>query len=208
MQIRIPAAIAGALTALLLVGCASAAPTPATPTPDADPATFDVAAAKQHCVDTGGTVQVRQPMFGTNNREETWQKIGAPIELCRYQAVDDEAQSRIYADLATIGSDAPTLAALAYLAKPETPSDTTSNPAAVMCVAIGGAVDYGMTGDGGGLVSTDDPTDLVVNPCVFADGSFIDEWGIAYYGGGVIRGKDLTEVFLFDQTNLPAVVFQ
>lgn len=201
-------------TAALLAGCASPAPAPtspatASPTGTAAPtaAPFDVAAAKAYCVETGGEVQTRQPTFGTNNAESTWVAIGEPVDVCRYQTLGGGDDSRIYADLATIWSESPTLAALAYLAKPQIPADATGNPAAALCHAIGGAVDYGTSLAGGGLVETDDPIDVVVAACVFADGSFIDEWGIAYFGGDVVRGKDLTGVFRFDQSMLPDVRF-
>jgi hypothetical protein len=44
-----------------------------------------------------------------------------------------------------------------------------------------------------------------LNRCTFADGSFIDEWGITRYAARAVRGKDLATVFRFDQTKLPAV---
>ena len=81
----------------------------------------------------------------------------------------------------------------------------TGNPASQLCVQLGGAVSYGPGPSGGGLVNTDDPDDVVFAPCYFADGSFIDEWGIAYYAGDVVRGIDLTTVFAFDPSNLPPV---
>lgn len=58
-----------------------------------------------------------------------------------------------------------------------------------------------------GLVDPQDPDDDVVGACVFADGSFIDEWGIAYHAFGDVRGKDLAEVFRFDQDDLPDIAF-
>ncbi len=45
----------------------------------------------------------------------------------------------------------------------------------------------------------------VVAACTFADGSFIDEWAIAYYSGDTVRGIDLATVFRFDPESVPAV---
>ncbi len=68
MHTRFPALLIGTLAALLLTGCANAAPdtTPSSLSPTssadpADPAAFDTAAAKKHwhwhCTDTGDTVR-------------------------------------------------------------------------------------------------------------------------------------------------------
>ena len=46
-------------------------------------------------------------------------------------------------------------------------------------------------------MSTDDPVDVVVALCVFADLSFIDEWGLAYHSNGDIRGADLATVMKY-----------
>jgi hypothetical protein len=72
-------------------------------------------------------------------------------------------------------------------------------------VELGGASSFGPGANGGGLVDTSDPDIEVFAPCTFADGSFIEEWGIAYHANGTIRGKDLTEVFRFDIDNAPHV---
>ena len=42
--------------------------------------------------------------------------------------------------------------------------------------------------------------------CVFPDGSMIDEWGITYYAGGVVRGADLALLFDYQPDGkLPAI---
>ena len=41
--------------------------------------------------------------------------------------------------------------------------------------------------------------------CVFPDGSAIDEWGIAYYASGVIRGVDLAPLFRSDVEDYPPI---
>jgi hypothetical protein len=48
----------------------------------------------------------------------------------------------------------------------------------------------------------------VVNLCVFPDGSAIDAWGITYYSDGTVRGIDLTEVFRFDQDEVPDIFLE
>ena len=48
----------------------------------------------------------------------------------------------------------------------------------------------------------DDPTAAsVMQMCVFPDLSSIDAWGLTYHNTGVIRGKDLTDLFRFDLNN-------
>ncbi|MEO6827087.1 MAG: hypothetical protein ABI255_12490 [Microbacteriaceae bacterium] len=203
--------LTGVCLALILVttacasgGTAPAASQSATPVTSASatPGSFDLAAADAYCTDKGGTVQSRQPSYGTNGDPASWVKLGAPVNLCRFQAKDD-TKSRIFVDLVSLYSQQPTLAALAYLSKtPLEQSKGGANPAAVLCAKLGGASDYG-TGSNGGLVDTTDHEDTTIAPCVFADQSFIDEWGIAYFSSSTIRGKDLSTVFRFDQTALP-----
>lgn len=188
----------------------SVSPPPLTPSspsspsaPSGSPATGEAAA---HCRQSGGTVQSRQPTFGTNNDESTWVELGNPIDVCRFQLGEGQSSTRIYADLTTLSSSKPTLAALAYLAKKPLPSQSAAaNPASIDCSALQGAGEYGTSLNGGGLVAKSDPIDLVVNVCTFADGSFIDAWGIAYYAAGIVRGKDLKTVFRFKTDDLPPV---
>ena len=225
---RLVTIVGAAVGALLLTGLAACStpsggsgasptgpvsPPPLTPSSSASasssssPSGSPVAgAAAAHCRDTGGTVQLRQPTFNTNNDESTWIELGEPVEVCRYQMGEGQASTRIYADLATIYADKPTLAALAYLAKKPLPSQTNgANPASVGCTALQGASQFGTSLNGGGLVAEGDPDDVVVTPCTFADGSFVEEWGIAYYSAGDIRGKDLKTVFRFNTDELPPV---
>ncbi len=156
----------------------------------------DVAAAA-YCVDQGGQVQTRTADLGTNG-EQGWLALGGTTDMCRFQANDDGG-SRIYVDLNTLYSAQPTLAGLAYLAKePMAPSAGGANPATGYCSDLGGSSAFGSGGaSGGGWVSTDDPVDVVVALCVFADLSFIDEWGLAYHSNGDIRGADLATVMKY-----------
>lgn len=185
---------------LLLGGCAAAGGDPA-PSATAD---ADFAAAEQYCVDSGGTIESRQPTFGTNNAESTWVELGEPIDVCRF--VDDSGDYRtsIFVDPVTLHSENPTLAALAYLRKAPVPNVAPANPASQLCIDLGGAVTYGQGPDGGGFVLKGDDLDVVAM-CVFADGSFIDEWGIGYYSSDTVRGADLAPLFRFDAEKAPAI---
>lgn len=200
------AALLAAALATTLAACADTGPGP-TPAPRPASSSAAADAGSAACAEHGGTVQSRQPTFGTNNDPSSWVPLGDAVDVCRFQTLGDSDDSRIYVDLVTISSTRPTLAALAYLARTPLPEDATGNPANALCTSLGGAVDYGQGADGGGLVNEDDPDDVVFAPCVFADGSFIEEWGIAYYSNGTVRGIDLAKVFAFDQSKLPAITF-
>lgn len=182
-------------------------PPPLTPSASASPSTPTTGAAAAYCRQSGGTVQLRQPTFNTNNDETSWVDLGEPIETCRFQSGTGQASTRIYTDLVTLYSSRPTLAALAYLAKKPLPSaaNPNANPASLGCAALGGTDQFGSSTNGGGLVTKTDPNDPVFSPCMFADGSFIEEWGIAYYAQNDIRGKDLKTVFRFNTNELPPV---
>jgi putative hemolysin len=189
--------MAATLLAVALAACSASAAPDASPTPSG-PGT---AACEKH----GGTVEARQPTYGTNNDRSSWVELGDPVEVCRFQTLHDADHSRMYVDLVTISSPHPTLAALAYLAEPPVPKNAVGNPATALCISIGGAISYGGGANGGGLVDTKDPDDPVISTCVFADGSFIEEWGLAYHSDGTIRGIDLTKVFAFDQSDVPHI---
>ena len=107
-------------------------------------------ATRAYCVEKGGTVQERQPMYGTNNARESWVPLGEPVEVCQFRTTDPSA-SQINLDLVTLYSTHPTLAALAYLAKAPVPSDGSVNPAYLLCVSLGGGSAYGTGAAGGGL---------------------------------------------------------
>lgn len=197
------ALLTGALaTAIALSGCAAGAP--ASPSPTADRHADARRAANEHCVASGGEIQLRQPTYGTNNAPQTWVPLGDPVEVCRFRTGEGSTATAIYVDPVTLNSSRPTLAALAYLAKATVPLVAPANPASQHCIDLGGARNYGSGPAGGGLVLKDDPID-VVDVCTFADGSFIDEWGIAYYSSGAIRGADLAPKFRFDAASAPSI---
>ena len=164
---------------------------------DAGPSDVNAAAAG-YCVAQGGQVQRRTADWGTNGDQQSWLALGGATDMCRFQA-NDEGGSRIYVDLTTLYSTQPTLAGLAYLAKePMAPSSGGANPATGYCSDLGGSSAFGPGGaSGGGWVATDDPVDPVVALCLFADLSFIDEWGLAYHSNGDIRGADLAKLMKY-----------
>lgn len=165
------------------------------------------AALEQYCQQSGGQVQTRTAAWNTNGDQSQWLALAGSATMCRFQA-DDEAMSRIYVDLQTLGSTAPTLAGLAYLSKVPMPSGTGgANPATLYCTKeLDASSSFGGGASGGGWVAPGDPDDVVVSLCVFPDGSFIDEWGLAYHSAGDVRGKDLTTVMKYQPSgSLPPV---
>lgn len=200
-----------ALAAGLLAGCGSdgtaGSPTTSTPptVPSSAPASTPITAtnptdATAYCTDHGGTVETRQAYADTNGDRSVWVALAGRLMLCRFVAEDE---SRIYVDVDSLVAEQPSLAAAAYLAKLPVADGGGANPAAVNCSKLGGTSSFGgNSASGGGWVDLDDPTFTVVNLCVFADGSAIDEWGIAYYSEGAIRGADLAPLFRFDATTV------
>ena len=185
-------------TACLSILLASAPPAAAS-------VTWDVDAAQDYCVSVGGQVQERQATWNTNSDPSQWLDLGRTMEFCRFKA-DDEAGSRIYVDLLTLWSESPSLAAAAYLAKvPMSADPPAGNPASFYCADLGGSSQWGTGAAGGGWTNLDDPDDQVVAMCVFPDGSTIDEWGLAYHSGDVVRGADLTPLFRADTSRFPPI---
>jgi putative hemolysin len=138
-------------------------------------------------------VVARQATWDTNADQSQWLDLGRTMETCRFEAADG---SRIHVDLQARYSEQPSLAAAAYLAATAMAQELPpGNPATAYCTDIGGSSAFGDNASGGGWVWLDDPVDVVVAMCVFADGSAIDEWGLAYHSGGVIRGADLAPLF-------------
>ncbi|WP_062209216.1 hypothetical protein [Demequina oxidasica] len=194
------AGTAALVVATSVAACSAEGDTNPSPTADSSAGTdssSNASAAEGYCTDQGGEVQERQPTFGTNNDQSSWVELGDATSVCRFQTLGDD-DSRIYVDLTTLYSEQPTLAALAYLAKTQPEGKPSGNPAAALCAQIGGASSFGDDASGGGMVNTDDPIDTVFVPCTFADQSFIEEWGIAYYADDSVRGIDLADVFRFD----------
>lgn len=163
---------------------------------------------EQYCEQSGGQVQGRTPYWNTNSDQSQWLALAGSATMCRFQA-DDEAKSRIYVDLTTLSSTEPTLAGLAYLSKVPMPSGAGGgNPATLYCSKeLNASSSFGGGAAGGGWVELTDPDDVVVSLCVFPDGSFIDEWGLAYHSAGDVRGKDLTTVMKYQPSGALPPVF-
>jgi hypothetical protein len=161
--------------------------------------------AAEYCTDHGGTVETRYPYWGTNLDQSQWVQLAGSIDLCMFADPDND-NVRIYVDTTTLAARRPSLAAAAYLAKvPLENVPPGVNPAAVDCDQIvQGSSSWGTSVSGGGWVNLDDPDFTVLDLCMFADGSAIDEWGITYYSGDIVRGADLAPLFRFD----PQVVHQ
>lgn len=146
----------------------------------------------RHCTQTGGQVQALRAWANTNSAPEHWVPYGGGAYGCTYTADDG---SRITLFNATLNSRAPTMATLAYYAKVPWDGIGFGNPAWLYCRQLGGAIQVGTTGSGGGWAAKrgDDPIAL----CVFADRSAIDDWGLLYHSNDIVRGKDLATVLRF-----------
>jgi hypothetical protein len=155
--------------------------------------------AAAYCTDNGGTVETRYPYWGTNLDQSQWVQLAGSIDLCMF-ADPADSKVRIYVDTTTLAARRPSMAAATYLAKvPLTNVPPGVNPAAIDCdQLVHGTSSWGTSMSGGGWVNLDDPEFTVVELCMFADRSAIDEWGITYYAGGIVRGADLAPMFRFD----------
>lgn len=206
MIARSAACAAALLLAVTLAGCVpEPAPTPsptptatATPTPTPSPTTTsDATPEVQYCTEHGGTVVELTPSPTDATEHTDWTPIANPVAACRFQQGSGESASQLDVDLVTLYAEEPTMAAYAYLSKKPLPSGGDgANPASMLCMNLDGE-ELTLTPAGGSA-------DAAVTACRFGDGSFIDEWAIAYYSGGVVRGADLAELFRFDPTQVPS----
>ncbi|MEU9115566.1 hypothetical protein AB0D04_28230 [Streptomyces sp. NPDC048483] len=160
----------------------------------AGPAAHSRSAAASWCEKQGGVAQTRVPYFtGTGNKITP---LGGEREMCLFTAEDG---SRIMIATDTLAADRPTLAALAYVRRPDGPS-SPGNPSIAYCQGINGTAMFGnkpTDGGGWGVRNETDPS-KAISACMFGDGSVIDAWGLKYHQGGVIRGADLTKKFRAD----------
>jgi putative hemolysin len=208
--VRVSAALVAGLVLVASCGGSGGKTTNSTTTTAAGataPATTTAATeadASAYCTSKGGTVQTRDAMWGTNGAQAQWESLGRSTAMCRFQTLHDNANSRIYVDLTTLFTQSPTLASVAYLSKVPPKPTVAGNPATIYCAALGGSSQFGTGAAGGGWVNKDDPDDTVVALCVFPDGSFIDEWGLTYYAGGVVRGIDLSKAFRYQPAQVPS----
>jgi putative hemolysin len=158
-----------------------------------DPAVPSAAAA--YCVAKGGVVEVRTPYWNTNDdNPDNWLRLAGSRNFCEFTATDG---SRIHVLLATLYTQQPSLAALAYYFRPKLQPGCHGNPASCYCTQLGGSDSFGgITINGGGWVLRG-AIDEVLEACIFPDMSSIDSWGLTYHSAGIVRGKALGSVLRF-----------
>jgi putative hemolysin len=149
------------------------------------------------CVAAGGQARERFPALGQPGGEIT--PLAAPALFCAFTggAGADPSDSTIEVAADTLFANRPSLAAIAYFAKPPLPkTNGSANPASVYCSYLGGSDQIGgVLGPLGGWYAQATPDEPPLQVCVFPDGSKIDAWGLAYHGQGIIRGADLSPLF-------------
>lgn len=159
------------------------------------------AAGAAYCTSTGGLVEHRYPVYGTNNSSTKAQLILAGHALfCQYTSKKDG--SRIHVLVTTLNTTMPTLAALAYYAKVATSGASCpggANPASCYCTYLGGSDQFGGANLAGGAWVTNmkGAIDKDLEACIFPDMSSIDSWGLAYHANNIIRGIDLSKVLRY-----------
>jgi hypothetical protein len=161
---------------------------------------FDVAAAQAYCATSGVLVTTRTATWNTNQDPQAQLPLAGQAQFCEFETGTGQNVTRISADLRTIYSTSPTIAAVAYLSKlpPLLPPQPSANPAAYNCERqLKGTPEFGNTNTPGGWVDASQTTFKVMNFGVFADGSAIDEFGIFYYANGTIRGRDLATIMRY-----------
>jgi len=150
----------------------------------------------QYCKQTGGKVEVRTPVYGTNvSSSKGTLVLSGHAVFCRYTAKDT---STIHVLATTLNATMPTLAALAYYAKVSTKGMTcTGDPSSCYCTLLGGSDQFGGTTFAGGAWVLKGGVDEDLHACIFPDLSSIDSWGLTYHSEGAIRGIDLGTVLRF-----------
>lgn len=150
--------------------------------------------ASEYCQTTGGTVQSRTPEYGTNGGSPT--VLAGPRYFCQYTSADGSSQISVL--LSTLVASKPSLAALAYYAKPkEHLKKCEGGPGSCYCSDVGGTDSFGgINAAGGGWVLSSNVND-VLDVCVFPDLSAIDAYGIFYHSHHIIRGQNLEHKFRF-----------
>ena len=159
----------------------------------AQPATQGPKAA--YCEATGGLVENRHAVYGTNNAFQNWLPLAGEQGFCQYTLADDG--SRIHVSLDTLYTGKPTLAALAYYAKVQWDGQGQGNPASFYCTQLGGSDLFGGANLAGGGWVTTGGIDNVLEACVFPDNSTIDSWGLLYHSVDIIRGIDLDGILKY-----------
>lgn len=150
--------------------------------------------AETYCTTTGGVVEVRYAVYGTNNPQQDWLLLGGVEPFCVYTLASDG--SRIHLAINTLYTTKPTLAALAYYAEVPWNGQGNGNPASFYCTQLGGAEIGATDAAGGGWVAMGG-VDEVLETCIFPDNSTIDSWGLFYHSDNIIRGIDLSTVLRY-----------
>jgi len=148
-----------------------------------------------YCTSTGGEVESRIPVYGTNGPIQSWLSLEGSRDFCQYTSASDG--SRIHVLIETLFTTKPTLAALAYYAQVAYSGGGGGSPASYYCTQLGGTDLFGgVNAAGGGWVKLH-TTDEVLDACIFPDMSTIDSWGLFYHSAGIIRGIDLSTVLKY-----------
>jgi putative hemolysin len=151
-------------------------------------------AADAYCVQSGGKVIRRAPIFGTNGPESSWLVLTGPRDFCQFTAKDG---SSIHLLTETLYATTPSLAVLAYYAKVAPGEGGGGNPASYYCTQLGGSDQFGgVNAAGGGWVGKGSKIG-VLEACIFPDMSSIDSWGLFYNSASIVRGIDLTTVLRY-----------
>jgi hypothetical protein len=149
--------------------------------------------AAAYCRTTGGKVEIRSAVYGTNGSDPL--QLAGVKYFCQYTD-NTTGASRIHILLSTLYATKPTLAALAYILKPAIGS-CNGNPASCYCSLLGGSDQFGGTTGAGGGWFKKNSIDQTLEACIFPDMSSIDSWGLTYHSDGIIRGIDLTTVMRY-----------
>jgi hypothetical protein len=149
-------------------------------------------AAGAYCKQTGGEVEHRRPVYGSNSSNLLF--LAGEQSFCQYTSKKDG--SRIHILLETLYTTKPSLAALAYINKP-TVGSCNGNPASCYCSLLGGSDQFGGTTGAGGGWYDKNSIDQTLEACIFPDMSSIDSWGLTYHADGIIRGINLQKVMRY-----------
>lgn len=149
-------------------------------------------AAAAYCKQTGGEVELRRPVYGSNSSNLLF--LAGQKAFCQYTSKKDG--SRIHILLETLYTTKPSLAALAYILKP-TVGSCSGNPASCYCTLLGGSDQFGGTSGAGGGWYNKNGIDQTLEACIFPDMSSIDSWGLTYHAEGIVRGINLQKVMRY-----------
>ena len=156
--------------------------------------TFDTKGAEAYCISTGGLVESRVPVYGTNGPSSSWLWLGGGAEFCQYTSASDG--SRIPVELTTLYTTKPTLAALAYY-NPPAYNGGNGAPGSIYCSQLGGTDLFGGINAAGGAWVSVGGIDRLLDSCMFPDGSMIDSYGLFYWSAGIVRGINLSTVLKY-----------